>query len=65
MNKIAEYYAGGETDWLDGLTIKFPDFWFNVRSSSNEPLLRLNLEAETEELLTRKEKELTELITTV
>jgi len=38
--------AGIETDDLDGLTITAPTWWFNVRPSNTEPLLRLNVEAE-------------------
>jgi nucleotidyltransferase substrate binding protein (TIGR01987 family) len=37
---------------LDGITIEFNDFWFNVRPSNTEPLLRLNLEANSRELMT-------------
>ncbi len=39
---------GGKTDHLDGLTVTFDDWWFNLRASNTEPLLRLNLEAATE-----------------
>jgi phosphomannomutase len=50
MDEIAEAFADGEIDWLDGVTISYPRWWFNVRPSNTEPLLRLNLEAETAEL---------------
>jgi phosphomannomutase len=40
---------GVTTDELDGLTVTAPDWWFNVRPSNTEPLLRLNVEADTEE----------------
>ena len=39
--------SGGKIDYLDGITIDFGDWWFNVRKSNTEPLLRLNLEAKT------------------
>jgi phosphomannomutase len=39
---------GVETDDLDGLTVTAPDWWFNLRSSNTEPLLRLNVEAADE-----------------
>ncbi|MCZ6571244.1 MAG: phosphomannomutase/phosphoglucomutase, partial [Deltaproteobacteria bacterium] len=39
----------GKADGLDGLTISFPDWWFNLRPSNTEPLLRLNVEASSEE----------------
>jgi phosphomannomutase len=38
---------GAHVDHLDGLTVEFDDWWFNLRSSNTEPLLRLNLEAST------------------
>ncbi len=44
---------------LDGITIEFDNWWFNVRPSNTEPLLRLNLEADSEELMKEKRKELT------
>ena len=39
------------TDWLDGVSIWFDDWWFNIRPSNTEPLLRLNVEADNELLL--------------
>ena len=45
MNELAKLYANGEIDHLDGVTVSYPDWWFNVRPSNTEPLLRLNLEA--------------------
>jgi phosphomannomutase len=44
---IAERFAGADQDRLDGLTVDLGDWWFNVRPSNTEPLLRLNLEAPT------------------
>ena len=51
-------------DHLDGLTVATKDFWFNVRPSNTEPLLRLNIEAVTAERLAVVRDQLTELITT-
>jgi phosphomannomutase len=45
MNEIAERYSDGEVGWLDGVSVDFPDWHFNVRPSNTEPLLRLNLES--------------------
>ncbi|TAL49840.1 phosphomannomutase/phosphoglucomutase [Patescibacteria group bacterium] len=45
MKKLVEKYHDGELTTLDGITITYPDFWFNVRASNTEPKLRLNLEA--------------------
>jgi phosphomannomutase len=42
---VAGAYAGANQDRLDGLTVDFGDWWFNLRPSNTEPLLRLNLEA--------------------
>jgi phosphomannomutase len=42
---VAEAYTGAEQDRLDGLTVDLGDWWFNLRPSNTEPLLRLNLEA--------------------
>ena len=50
MQELAEVFADGTIDWLDGITVDYPRWWFNVRPSNTEPLLRLNLEAETREL---------------
>lgn len=47
IKTIAEAFPGGEQDWLDGLTVRYEDMWFNVRPSNTEPLLRLNAEAKT------------------
>jgi phosphomannomutase len=45
-------------DWLDGVSVWFDDYWFNVRPSNTEPLLRLNIEANTSIILEEKVKEL-------
>ena len=63
--KIAEIkaaYADGEITEGDGITVRYPHFWFNVRPSSNEPLLRLNMEAENAEILRQKAAEVLALI---
>ena len=51
---VAETLADGRQDRLDGLTVEFEDWWCNVRPSNTEPLLRLNAEAKTPELLAKK-----------
>ncbi len=51
VEEIAIAYRQGRQDRTDGLTVEFDDWWFNVRPSNTEPLLRLNVEARTEELL--------------
>ena len=45
LKKLAETFHDGESNLLDGLTVNYPNSWFNVRPSNTEPLLRLNAEA--------------------
>ena len=45
MNEIADAHADSEISWLDGVSVDYPDWHFNVRPSNTEPLLRLNLES--------------------
>ena len=45
MNEIAERWSDGEVSWLDGVSVDYDDWHFNVRPSNTEPLLRLNLES--------------------
>ena len=47
---------------MDGLTFEMGDWRFNIRSSNTEPLLRLNLEANTEELMIQKRDEVLAII---
>jgi phosphomannomutase len=59
---LKEKYADGEISELDGVSVRFPDWHFNVRSSNTEPLIRLNLEARTREAMEAKRNELLALI---
>src|SRR6266576_1334620 len=59
---IAARYADGRQYELDGLSVEYPDCHFNVRPSNTEPLLRLNLEATTPELMAKKRDEVLGLI---
>jgi phosphomannomutase len=45
MRELAERYSDGEVSWLDGVSVDYPEWHFNVRPSNTEPLLRLNLES--------------------
>ncbi|CAN5669856.1 phosphomannomutase/phosphoglucomutase [soil metagenome] len=58
IRELAETYKKAQTDYLDGVTIDLGDWWFNVRKSNTEPLLRLNLETDSP---TKLEQKLTEL----
>ena len=57
-----EYKKNGNISRLDGLTREFEDWWFNLRPSNTEPILRLTIEAKTKELLEQKKKEFTKLV---
>jgi phosphomannomutase len=56
LERVAAAFSDGRQDRLDGLTVEYEDWWFNVRPSNTEPLLRLNVEARTKELLEEKIK---------
>ena len=64
--KLAEledrFGAGARVSHLDGLSVEADDWHFNVRPSNTEPLLRLNLEARTSELMERKRDEVLDVI---
>ena len=62
LNEIAAKYSDGHQYELDGLSVEYPDWHFNVRPSNTEPLLRLNLEAKTPEMMARKRDEVLGLI---
>ncbi|MBT4121288.1 MAG: phosphomannomutase/phosphoglucomutase [Candidatus Magasanikbacteria bacterium] len=63
INKLKEKFADKITQDFDGVTFDFGDWWFNVRPSNTEPVLRLNLEAKTKEMMEEKLGEIKELIT--
>ena len=56
------YGNQGEVEMIDGLSVAFDDWHFNIRMSNTEPLLRLNLEASTKELTIEKINQLMEII---
>jgi len=64
LQELKERYTaeGGRISHLDGISVDFDDWHFNVRPSNTEPLLRLNLEALSQELMERKRDEVLDLI---
>lgn len=62
IDKVAKVFADGEQDRLDGLTVNYPDWWLNLRPSNTEPLLRLNIEANSSGLMKSKLEEVSEII---
>jgi phosphomannomutase len=62
VERVAASYPAELRDWTDGLTIDTPDWWFNLRPSNTEPLLRLNVEAGTDEEMARVRDQVLELV---
>lgn len=62
LKKVADAFKDGDQDLLDGLTVTYPDAWFNIRPSNTEPLLRLNAEAKTAARLDELVSKVTQLI---
>jgi len=58
LEALRKRYADGKTTEIDGIKVEYPTWWFNVRASNTEPLLRLTLEAETAEAMEEKKTEL-------
>jgi phosphomannomutase len=62
LEELKKAYQDGQQDTLDGLTVTYDDYWFNVRPSNTEPLIRLNVEADTKEILDKKTEEILKII---
>ena len=64
IKEIAQKYNDAKLSYLDGITVEYPDYWFNVRPSNTESLLRLNLEAVSKNIMEVKRNEVLDLIRT-
>src|SRR5204863_9593043 len=62
IRELAEHYKKAQIDYLDGITIDMGEWWFNVRKGNTEPLLRLNLETPTPQMLEEKLRELKRML---
>lgn len=62
IDRLSDAYANGKQDTTDGLTVEFEEWWFNARPSNTEPLLRLNLEARSSEMMVDKRDEVLGII---
>ena len=62
LERIRKEFAGANLFELDGISVEYPSWWFNCRSSNTEPLIRLIVEADTEELMKEKRDHLLSLI---
>ncbi|MEI6690775.1 MAG: phosphomannomutase/phosphoglucomutase [bacterium] len=60
--ELKTHYHDGDQNDLDGITITYPEYWFNVRPSNTEPKLRLNLEATTKTMMEQKRDEVLSII---
>jgi len=59
---MKDEYSDGRISLLDGLTVEYEDWWFNLRKSNTEPYLRLNIEAKNRDVFDVKKKEVIEKI---
>jgi len=62
LEKLEKRYKKGKISKIDGLRVDFQNWWFLVRPSQTEPILRLSIEAKRKKLMTEKKKELSSLI---
>ena len=60
--KVSDAFKNDEQDTIDGLTVRLDNYWFNLRPSNTEPLLRLNVEADNKSILDEKVEMLLKLI---
>jgi phosphomannomutase len=63
VERLKNEYRAGSQNAIDGLTIEFSNWWFNIRPSNTEPLVRMVIEAKNQKLLEEKKKELLKIIT--
>lgn len=62
IEQITRRFKNGKIDYLDGVTVEYKDWWFNVRKSHTKPLLRLNLEGKTSAIMEQKKKQIIDII---
>jgi len=62
LERVKEKYKDGKILEVDGISVEYPDYWFNVRTSNTEPLVRLNLESKSPELTEERVEEVLRVI---
>lgn len=62
LRQLAERYHDGKVEWLDGISVSYPTWHFNVRASNTEPLVRLNLESLAREEMERRRDEVLAIV---
>ena len=58
IEELKEKYADGKQIFIDGVSVEYPDYWFNLRSSNTEPVIRFTLEARTQGIMEQKRDEI-------
>ncbi|MBI4142126.1 phosphomannomutase/phosphoglucomutase, partial [Candidatus Woesearchaeota archaeon] len=62
LKALQETFTKGTLTKLDGITLTFPDWWFNARPSNTEPIVKLTIEARTKDILEQKNKEIQRVV---
>lgn len=62
IKQIAQHFKDGKIDYLDGITVEYEDWWFNLRKSNTGPMLKLNLEAKTKKIRLQQKKLVVDVI---
>jgi phosphomannomutase len=62
FNALEKFYTDANIDYLDGLTVQYKSWWFNLRPSNTEPVIRLNMETDDVKTLEKKKKEVLEIV---
>ena len=62
INRIEKAYSDGRLSHLDGILVEYDDWWFNIRKSNTEPLIRLTLESIHEQTMQKKKQEISNII---
>ncbi|UJS16196.1 MAG: phosphomannomutase/phosphoglucomutase [Candidatus Jettenia sp.] len=62
IKEIEKEFSNGKIDYLDGITVQYDTWWFNVRKSNTEPFLRLNVEGKTKEIMEKGKRLLMNII---
>ncbi len=62
LKLLERHFYNGESDYLDGLTVRYHNWWFNARPSNTEPFLRVNIEADSVEILKAYQKEINNIL---
>jgi phosphomannomutase len=62
LQNLEKKYNDGKINMLDGISVEYPDWWFNVRCSNTENKVRLNLEANSKKVMEQKRDEIIEII---